>query len=394
MRYDFDEVYNRHNTNSIKWDFMEKFMGVSSDSAIPMWVADMDFRAPAEVISAVKKVAEHGIYGYSSFPNSYYEAYIEWMQRHHRWNVEKDWIVFTPGVVPALNIAVQTFSDPGDEVILQTPIYYPFLYAVKNNQRRILDNPLALSDGKYVMDYDDLLSKINARTKILLLCSPQNPRGRVWTKEELRRLGDICLEKGIIVIADEIHEDIVYHGYQHTPFADICPEFAQNSVTCTGISKTFNLPGLEMSNIVIPNTEIRKRFRETVSSCGIGLPNIFGVAATEAAYRYGDEWLEQVLEYLEGNLKRLTEFFENRLPEIKVFPIEGTYLAWLDCRGLSVEPSEVNSFLCKVAKVVIEDGKIFGCREDGFVRMSFACPRSVLEEALGRIENAVRQRAA
>lgn len=388
MSYDFDAVIDRHNTNSVKWDLAETRLGYRG--VIPMWVADMDFRAPEPIIQALRKVADHGVYGYAARMPTYYEAFIGWMRRRHNWDIRRDWIEFTPGVVPAINMAVKAFTNPGDEVIVQTPVYYPFFSAINCNGRTILDNPLRLENGQYLMDINDLKKKLTPRTRLILLCSPHNPGGRVWTRAELTALGELCLKHGIIVVSDEIHSDIVYRGFSHTVFATLSLEFAQNSVICTGVSKTFNLAGLAMSNIVIPNADLRKRFHDEVAGCGLTLSNIFGLAATEAAYRYGEPWLEELLKYLEDNVDYLEKYIAERIPGVRMMRPQGTYLAWLDCRSLPISGERAKNFMLAEAKVGLEEGTIFGAKEVGFWRMNIACPRSILKQALERIEKAVK----
>lgn len=386
MQYDFDAVINRHNTNSVKWDIAEEVFG--EKDILPMWIADMDFRAPEPVINALKKVAEHGVFGYSITPESYYEALIQWMKRRRNWDIQKEWIVFAPGVVPAINMAIKTFAQPGDQVIVQTPAYHLFFPAVRNNRCQVLDNPLRLKGGQYVMDFADLENKMNPRAKIIILCSPHNPVGRVWRKEELKKLGELCIKNNIIVVSDEIHGDLVCDGYKHIPFASISEELANISIICTAASKTFNLPGLKVANIIIPNSELRNRFSDTVTSNGIHSPNIFGMVATEAAYRYGESWLVQLLNYLQENMTFLTKYIEEKIPKIKVIQPQGTFLVWLDFRDIGINPAEVKEFLRKEAKVGLSEGTSFGC-EEGFKRMNIGCPKATLEEALRRIEKAI-----
>lgn len=387
MTYDFDAVIDRHGTNSIKWDYTEQFLGAAD--VLPLWVADMDFRAPACITDAVRQTADHGIFGYPGIPDAYYEVLIEWMRTRHGWQIDRDWVVYTPGVVPAVNLLIQTFSSPGDEVILQTPAYHPFFHAVKNNRRRVLANPFHISENRFVMDLDDLAAKIGPRTRLMLLCSPQNPGGRVWERDELVALGELCRQRGVLVVADEIHSDLVYPPARHVPYASLSQDFADNSVTCTGVSKTFNLPGLQVSNILIPNPRLRKRFQAKLRSCGLGLPGGVGIAATEAAYRDGAAWLDALLSYLKGNVDFLCRYAADHIPEIKVMRPEGTYLAWLDCRGVPLRPDLIHTFFLRDAKVGLEDGSVFGGPEPGFERINLACPRSILEEALRRIEAAV-----
>jgi cystathionine beta-lyase len=389
MSFDFDSVIDRHNTNSMKWDFMDSFF--SMKGLLPLWVADMDFRAPDSVIDAVKNVAEHGIFGYSGIPDSYYDALIQWMEQRHRWKIRREWSVFTPGVVPALYMLVRAFTQPGDQVIVQTPVYYPFFSAVQNNNRELLDNPLRLSNGRYFMDIPDLENKLTPRTKMLILCNPHNPIGRVWSKKELYDIGELCLKKKIIVVSDEIHEDIVYPGFTHIPFHSISGEFADNCVVCTGASKTFNLPGLQVSNIIISNQDIRERFQKEVQICGVFSPNIFGIAATEAAYQHGEPWLTALLDYLKKNFALLKEFAAQKIPGLNITELQGTYLAWLDFRDCGIPPDKLGTFVREDAGVGLEAGTIFGCKTEGFERMNIACPRSILEEALTRIESAIRR---
>ncbi|KQL50826.1 cystathionine beta-lyase [Heyndrickxia shackletonii] len=388
MKYNFDEEINRFNTSSVKWDEVDTIF--NGENLLPMWVADMDFKVPEPVIEAIKQRAEHGIFGYTARNDSYYEAIINWMQRRHNWKVEKDWICHAPGVVPALGMIVRTFTKPGDKIIIQSPVYYPFTNVVEKNERVIVQNPLKYEDGKYVMDFEDLESKIDHDVKMIIISSPHNPVGRVWTKEELTQLGDICLKHNILVVSDEIHFDLILKGHSHTPFASISEEFAQNSIICTAPSKTFNLAGLQTSNIIIPNKNIREKFTNTLESLFIGMTSTFGLVATESAYRYGDEWLDQLLVYLQKNLEFLTDYINQNIPELKVIPTEGTYLVWIDCRELGLEAKELEHLMQKEARVALDEGYIFGKSGEGFTRMNIACPRSILEEGLKRIEKAVK----
>lgn len=388
MKYNFDEEINRFNTSSVKWDEVDTIF--NGENLLPMWVADMDFKVPEPVIEAIKQRAEHGIFGYTARNDSYYEAIINWMQRRHNWKVEKDWICHAPGVVPALGMIVRTFTKPGDKIIIQSPVYYPFTNVVEKNERVIVQNPLKYEDGKYVMDFEDLESKFDHDVKMIIISSPHNPVGRVWTKEELTQLGDICLKHNILVVSDEIHFDLILKGHSHTPFASISEEFAQNSIICTAPSKTFNLAGLQTSNIIIPNKNIREKFTNTLESLFIGMTSTFGLVATESAYRYGDEWLDQLLVYLQKNLEFLTDYINRNIPELKVIPTEGTYLVWIDCRELGLEAKELEHLMQKEARVALDEGYIFGKSGEGFTRMNIACPRSILEEGLKRIEKAVK----
>jgi len=388
MKYNFDEVIDRTNYHSVKWDELETRFGAKD--VLPMWVADMEFRSPKPVIEAIKKAAGHGIYGYTSRPDSYYQAIIQWMERRHHWRVKKDWLAFSPGVVPALSFMIRAFTQPGDKVVVQPPVYYPFFKVIENSGCHVVNNPLKLANKKYFMDYDDLERKIDdPRVKLLILCSPHNPVGRVWQKEELIILGEICLEHNIIVVSDEIHADFLFEGNKHIPFASISPAFAHHSITCTAPSKTFNLAGLQTSTIIIPNKKYYKIYENILDGFALDENNVFGLVALEAAYRHGEEWLEQLLPYLNENLEFLMKYFSERIPKIKVIKPEGTYLIWLDCRQLGLNSKDLNNFMIKKAKVALDDGYWFGAEEKGFMRINIACPRSFLEEGLKRIERAV-----
>lgn len=394
MKYDFDEICSRTGTNCAKWDRLQPIFG--SSEVIPMWVADMDFPSAKPIVEALQARAAHEFYGYTDAGESLPQAVVKRMKRKFGWKIQPEWIVFTPGVIPALHTAVRALTRPGDEIVLQEPVYYPFFNTVKQNGCQILTNQLKMVRGQYQMDFDDLAKKfeprpgmraIPSRAKALILCNPQNPIGRVWDKEELTRLGKIVIGNGGIVVSDEIHCEILYKGYTHTPFAAISEEFAQNSIVCMAPSKTFNLAGLEASSIIIPNKKLRERFAE--ARLGVGSPNLFGFTAMEAAYRYGDDWLEQLLDYLQVNMEYALKYFKNRIPKIKVIKPQGTYLLWLDCRVLGLDDAALRTFMREKAKVGLDDGFLFGAGGSGFQRMNIACPRGLLEEALGRIEGAV-----
>ena len=390
MKYNFDEIIDRTKYHSAKWDELETTFGVIPKDVLPMWIADMEFRSPQPVIEAIKKANEHGIYGYTSRPLSYYQAIIDWMEKRHNWKIKKDWIAYSPGVVPALSLIIRAFCQPGDKVIVQPPVYYPFFRVIENNGCHIVNNPLKLNNKKYSIDWEDLERKVDdPRVKILIFCSPHNPVGRVWQREELIILGEICLKHNIIVVSDEIHADILFKGYRHIPFASISPAFAHNSITCTAPSKTFNLAGLQTSSIIIPNKKYYKIYENILDGLALDENNVFGLVALEAAYRDGEEWLEQLLSYLNENLKFLMKYFKERIPKIKVIRPEGTYLVWLDCRQLGFNTKGLNNFMIKKARVALDDGYWFGTEGEGFMRINIACPRSFLEEGLKRIERAV-----
>lgn len=386
MKYCFDEIIDRTGTNSVKYDpeFLSEMFG--SKDLLPMWVADMDFKCCDAIIEAIINRAKHGIYGYSERLSSYYDSIINWNKRRNNWDINKDWIVYTPGVVPAINYIIQAFCFPGDKVIIQNPVYYPFLNAILNNGCHPEFNKLILKDNRYVMDYDDLKNKVkDPKAKLLILCSPHNPVGRVWTKEELTELGKICIENDVLVVSDEIHSDLILRGNKHTPFASISQEFAQNSIICTAPSKTFNLAGLQTSNIIMPNKKIRTIFSQILEKNAVMFPNTFGIVATEAAYKHGEEWLEQLLEYLQGNVEFIEKYLEEKMPEIKMIKPEGTYLAWLDFRAITNDEKELEQKMRNEAKIALDEGYIFGDGGQCFERINFACPRSILKDALDRI---------
>ena len=388
--YSFDEVIDRSGTQSIKWDFYEK-------DTLPLWVADMDFRAPQPVIDAIMERVKHGIFGYTYYPSYYYDVLIKWFKRYYNWEIQKEWLVFTPGVLLAINLAIKSFSNPGDKVILQNPVYYPFYGIIQNNGCYVVLNPLKLINGRYQMDFENLeqIAK-DSRTKILILCNPHNPVGRLWNQEELTRLGKICIKNGIVIIADEVHCDLVYPGYKHTSFASINGIFAQNSLTCTSASKTFNLPGLQLSNIIIPNQKLRQIFSSSLESIFIPdelgyLPNVLSLVALHAAFEKCKNWLKSLILYIKDNFEFLNSFIKKSLPQIKVIEPEGTYLVWLDFRGLNMDDHQLETFLLEKAKVVLDGGYKFGQGGEGFQRINIACPRSILEKALDRIYYALKE---
>ncbi len=387
MKYNFDEIIERQNTSCVKWDGIEDRFG--TEDALPMWVADMDFKAPKPVIDALLHRVEHGIFGYTLRSAGYYEAIIHWLAKRHHFDVKREWIAHSPGVVPALSILVDTFTQPGDKIIIQLPVYHQFAHVINQRGRVAVNNPLQLQDGRYTMDFTDLESKLDSTVKMLILCNPHNPVGRVWTKEELMQLGEICMKHHILVISDEIHCDVVYNGFHHTPFASLSSEFANNSITCLAPSKTFNICGLQTSTLVIPNRQLRNQYLAGVNRLAIGLPNVFGAVALEAAYNHGEEWLNQLLQYLEENLRFLTQYLHEHIPQIKVIQPEGTYLVWLDCRELPTSGQKINEFLLKEAKVALDEGHAFGLGGEGFMRLNIACPKAVLEEGLHRIQAAI-----
>ena len=389
MKYDFDKVYDRKSTFSSKWNVEEVF---GRDDVLPLWVADMDFRVPEPVMVAIRERMEHPIFGYTAVSPGFYDSVIQRLDAKFGWKIEKEWIVITPGVMPAVNAAVLALTQPGDRVVLQSPVYPPFWTAITHNKRELAVNPLRLSGNRYEIDFEDFMAKFERDgARAFILCSPHNPGGRVWTREELMAMGETVIGAGGVVISDEIHCELIMKGYSHIPFASLSEEFAMNSVTCFSPSKTFNIPGFHVSVAIIPNQQLRERFNEARGRL-MGAPGIFGLIAAEAAFKHGDDWLGQVLEYIEANVDYAVEFLTKHVPEIKPMRPEATYLIWLDCRGLGLEQEELRRFFIEEARVGLNDGATFGPEGTGFMRLNVGCPRAILEEALARIEKAVKAR--
>lgn len=400
MTFNFDEEINRFDTHCMKWEFeFVDEQAAQSDRAnpqhgderlLPLWVADMDFRSPPAVVEALEERAAHGVFGYSIPADCYYEAVQDWMVRRYGRSINRDWLVITPGVNTAMKMLVQTFTSPGDKVILQPPVYHPFYHAVEDNCRIVARNSLILNGSRYEMDFDDLAKKAaDPKTRLAFLCSPHNPVGRVWTPQELSRFGQICRENDVLVISDEVHADLIYDGNNFTSYATISDDFARESITCTAPSKTFNLAGLKLSNIIVQNEELRQQFAQTLKRCGIGSPNAFAIVAAEAAYCYGDEWLEAVMDYIEDNFRFLKAYLSEHLPQVRVIEPEGTYLVWVDFSALGLDPNERTALLMNEAKVWLNEGQTFGPEGADFERINIACPRSILADALERIKTAV-----
>ncbi|MFN8210748.1 MAG: PatB family C-S lyase [Bacteroidales bacterium] len=389
MSWNFDEVPSREGTNSIKYDLRKETFG--SESVIPMWVADMDFKTPDFIIDALRTRLDHEILGYSFRPSEYFDSLISWINRRHNWQIEKEWIQFTPGIVPALNFATLAFSEPGDSIIIQPPVYHPFYPAVEAHGRKLIHNLLTEAEGNWEMDFESLRKCAAGGPAMLVLSNPHNPVGRAWTREELKALVDICIENNVIILSDEIHCDLVMPGYRHTPVASISKEAADITVTCVAPSKTFNLAGLSTSSVIISNPELRKKFHRVTESLHIGLGNIFGNAASVAAYRHGDEWLDQLLSYLSSNAKYIAEVCGNYIPSITPVRLEATYLQWLDCRKLGMTGKELSNFFVFNAGVGMNEGSTFGPGGEGFMRMNIACTRKTLEKAMVQIETAVNK---
>ncbi|WP_322908096.1 PatB family C-S lyase [Paenibacillus campi] len=388
----FEHPPQRTGTNSEKWDKLQHLFG--TEEALPLWVADMDFAVPQPVQDALKKSAEHGVIGYSFQSDAYYEALQSWMRNKHSWEIEQDWVVFTPGVVASLNFAVHTFTAPGDRVMIQTPVYPPFYSVITGHGREVVENPLKRdANGRYEMDFEHLERTLDSSIKMLILCSPHNPIGRVWTRAELERLEELCAKHDVLVVSDEIHGDLVYGEQPHIPFAMLSERARNRSIVCTAPSKTFNIAGLNTSNIIIPNPELRDAFALQVNKFGAGNISQFGVVATQAAYHGGQEWLQQCLAYTRSNMDYVQHYIAEYLPELSVWMPEATYLLWIDFSRLGLEQTDLVHFLLHEAKIALNDGRAFGTAGAGFMRMNVACSRQLLEEALKRLHQALRARA-
>jgi cystathionine beta-lyase len=384
----FDDVLERRGTDSLKWDGMEGRFGPVPAGALPRWVADMDFLSPPEVIEAIRKRADHGVFGYVQASQETFRTVSEWLLQVHDWATAPSWIVPCTGVMPAIGAAIRAFSGPGDGVVIQPPVYPPFFRIVKDNDRVVVENPLINEDRYYRMDMDGLRRTLeDPANRILLLCSPHNPVGRVWRKEELDQVGRLCLETGTLLISDEIHADLVFDPERHIPSASISPDLACNIITCISPSKTFNIPGLQIAYSVIPDTDLREGFQASLRATATGTHNVFGLAASDAAYRFGASWRKTMLGYIRENRDRSIAFFREEMPWVGVRPPEGTYLLWLDMSASGLAPEDVTGKLIQKGRVVLDPGYWFGVQGSGWQRMNLACPRILLEEGLKRIRD-------
>ncbi len=383
---DFDKVIDRRNTRCLKYDFAKR-RGMPED-VLPLWVADMDFATSSYIEDALIERAKHGIFGYSEVQTPYFEILANWLKKHHNWDVQEKWLIKTPGVVFALAMAVKAYTEIGESVLIQTPVYYPFYEVIRDNGRKIVENELYLGDdNRYHIDFEDFENRIiSEKVRLFILCSPHNPVGRVWTAEELVKLGDICVKHGVIVVSDEIHADFVFKGRHHV-FASLKKEFENISVTCTSASKTFNLAGLMMSNLFIPNHELKRKFRKELDAAGTSQLGIMGLVATEAAYSYGEEWYRSMIEYVRENIEFTKEYIAENMSDVSMIDIEGTYLVWLDFHKTGLSTEELDRRIIHNAKLWLDSGKIFGKCGEGFQRINVACPRSILKEALERIKS-------
>ena len=391
MIYDFDSVIDRKGTDSLKFDFTKQ--RGKPENIMPLWVADMDFRTAPCVIEALVEKSRHGIFGYSDSGQAYFDAVKGWMVDRFGWETRPEWLVKTPGVVYALCTAIRGLTEKGDAVLIQQPVYYPFFLSILNNERKLVNNALVNENGRYRIDFEDFEKKIvDNGVKLFILCNPHNPVGRVWTRDELVRMGDICMKHGVLVISDEIHQDFIFPGHKHLVFSALKPGYSDRTITCTAPSKTFNLAGLQISNIFIENPEIRRKFEQEMARSGYGEVSIMGLVACKAAYEKGKEWLDQLMEYLIGNTELVRSYVEKEMPGVRLIEPEGTYLLWLDFRALGMSGKELDEFIINRAGLWINTGEKFGIEGEGFQRINIACPRTYLEQALKKLAKAVRER--
>jgi cystathionine beta-lyase len=386
--WNFDEPYEREGTDCIKYDWREEVFGVKN--VIPMWVADMDFNTPDFIVESLRKRLDHGIFGYSFRPDEYYTSMISWIKTRHNWTVDKEWISFCPGIVPALNFCTLAFTQPGDSIIVQPPVYFPFFSAVESHGRKLIYNQLIESGGKWAMDYDSLVAGIDSGTKMIFISNPHNPVGKVWTPEELENLADICLARNIIIISDEIHCDLALPGFTHTPLASLSEKIAKNTVTLIAPSKTFNLAGLSTSSVIIPDPGLRKSFNRVVDNLHVGNGNIFGTVASISAYTNGHKWLDSLLDYIDNNVEFVKDYCRELIPEIIPVHPEATYMIWLDCRKFGMTGKELQSFFVSKAGVGMNEGSTFGPGGEGFMRMNLGATHNTVMNALEKIESAVK----
>lgn len=383
--YDFDTIVPREHTDCVKYDLRKETF--DKEDVIPMWVADMDFETPEFITRAVSERASHPIYGYTVMSEAYYDAVIKWVQTRHKWDILKEWIHFAPGVVPGVNFTIHAFTEKGDGIIIQPPVYFPFADSIKQNGRKVLENQLIFKEGRYTIDFDDLEAKAR-EAKMILLSSPHNPVGRCWNREELQKLGDICIRNNVIIISDEIHNDLIIPGYHHIPTATLSEDIANMTVTCIAPSKTFNIAGLATSSIIIQNEELREKFRKFTEQIHVSRGNIFGYTASVAAYQNGDSWVDQLMQYVNRNFEFLASFLESELPQIGIAEMEATYLAWIDFGKTGLSDKEIIRKLIFEAGLGLSPGTIFGQGGQGFQRMNLAAPFKTIETACEKLKKA------
>ncbi len=385
----FDQIIDRKNTKCYKWDYNKEIFG--KEKLLSMWVADMDFQAPQEVLKVLQKRVDHGVFGYTGLTDSFYDSIINWMKERFDWEVKKDWIIATPGIVPSINFAIQTYTKEKNKILVQTPVYYPFFTSIKNNNRKLVISELKLIDDHHEMDFIDLEKKLADDVKMMILCSPHNPVSRVWKLEELQRVSELCLKYNVLLISDEIHSDLIFSNNKHIPIPTISKDIANNTLTMFAPSKTFNVAGLSLSYLIIPNKKIRIQFQKTLLNLGLHGGNVFGIEALEASYRYGQKWLKELLIYIEDNYTFAQQYLQNNIPKIKVIRMEGTYLLWLDCRELDLSQKELVNLFINKAGLALNDGSKFGKGGEGFMRMNLGCSRKLIEKALSQLKSAVKK---
>lgn len=386
MTYNFDEIIDRQNTACIKYDARGTIFGKAD--VLPMWVADMDFRTPGFVMEAIRERATHEILGYSLRTDAYFESLIQWLKRRHNWNIRKEWVAFSPGIVPAVNVAVLAYTQQNDKIIVQPPVYFPFFGAVKDHKRELVFNPLIMRNGRYQMDYDNLEQLCSDGARMLIISNPHNPAGNAWTPAELKQMADICLKYNVLMVSDEIHCDLVNRGFKHTVLASLSPEISMQTITMVAPSKTFNLAGLATASVIIENPELLEAFNKTLNTLHIGMGNVFGNVASQAAYTHGDEWLDQLIDYIDGNIQYAMDFIAVNLPQLRAIRPEATYMVWIDFSKLGLSDEELNRFVIHKAGLGLNQGIQFGPGGEGFMRMNLACPRSVVEKGMARLMGA------
>lgn len=382
MKYNFDEITPRRGTLSYKWDSNPQ------TNVLPMWVADMDFRTAPAIIQALQQRVAHGIFGYTHVPDAYYDAVICWFQRRHQWTIQREWMIYTSGVVPAVSAVIKALTEPGDKVLVQTPVYNCFFSSIRNNGCEIVSSPLRPIENTFRMDFEDLERKAaDPRAKVLLLCNPHNPAGRVWTPEELNRVGEICLQNDVTILSDEIHGELTLPGYTYTPFASLSEAFLSHSVTCISPSKAFNIAGLQIANIVSADATVRAKIDRAININEVCDVNPFGVLATIAAYNEGEEWLSQLREYIKGNYDYMQEYCGKYLSDFPLTKLEGTYLVWMDCRALHQSSEALEQALLDRVQLRLNAGTMYGAEGEGFMRWNIACPRTSLMDGLNRFRD-------